>query len=187
MFCDNRRVLRGAGGQIGYNYQSGYMVAGVESDLSYADLRKADSATGAWYIGGTLTTQIATKLDWFGTVRARLGVLPAGNFLLNATGGLAYGNVETATTGSNLPAMYCVGAFVYCAAGSTAGVSAGWTAGGGLEYAFAHHWTVKAKYLYLDLGNRSVTFPDLDNPGGLLTATTSFKAHIARGGLNYRF
>jgi outer membrane immunogenic protein len=175
-----------AGGQAGYNYQFGSVVAGVEADLSYAGLRKTDSATGPFSIAGVLTTQIATRLDWFGTVRARLGVLPASNLLLYATGGLAYGDVRTTTTGSNLPAINCT-TFVYCATGSTSGVSVGWTAGGGMEYAFSREWTARAEYLYLDLGKRSVTFPDLDNVPGTLTAASSFRAHIVRGGLNYRF
>jgi outer membrane immunogenic protein len=66
-------------------------------------------------------------------------------------------------------------------------VSVGWTAGGGLEYALARQWTVKAEYLYLDLGNRSVTFSDVDVPGGTLTASTDFKAQLVRAGVNYRF
>jgi outer membrane immunogenic protein len=175
------------GGQIGYDRQFGNIVAGLETDLSYAGLRKTDSATGAVFIGGTLTTAVETKLDWFGTVRARLGVLPASNVLLYATGGLAYGDVRTSTTGSNLPFLNCIGSFVYCASGSTTGISVGWTAGGGLEYAFARQWTIKAEYLYLDLGNSSVTFPDRDVPGSILTTNTSFKAQIVRAGLNHRF
>jgi opacity protein-like surface antigen len=46
---------------------------------------------------------------------------------------------------------------------------------------------VKAEYLYLDLGTRSVTFADRGIAGGLLTSSTDFTAHIGRAGLNYRF
>jgi outer membrane immunogenic protein len=49
------------GGQIGYNHQFGSVVAGLETDLSYAGLRKTDSATGAFFIGGVLTTAIETS------------------------------------------------------------------------------------------------------------------------------
>jgi outer membrane immunogenic protein len=177
------------GGQIGYNYQLGNIVAGLETDLSYAGWTKTDAATAAPSIAGTLTTTIQNKLDWFGTFRARLGVLPTENLLVYATGGVAYGGVQTTTTASNLPGFSCNGPFgsLYCGAGSTSGTSIGWTAGGGLEYAFARQWTVKAEYLYLDLGSRSVTFSDLDNPGGTLTANTGFKTQIVRGELNSRF
>ena len=175
------------GGQAGYNAQFGSVVAGFEADLDYSNMRKTDSATGAPFGGGTLTTAIETRLDWFGTVRGRLGVLPVNNVLLFATGGLAYGHVRTTTTGSNLPVIHCVGVHVYCTTGTTSGISLGWTAGGGIEYAFTPGWTVKAEYLYLDLGNRSVTFADRGVAGGSLTSSTDFTAHIARAGLNHRF
>jgi outer membrane immunogenic protein len=177
------------GGQLGYNAQFGAFVAGFEADLDYSNMRKTDSATGAFFIGGSLTTTIETRLDWFGTVRGRLGILPTSNVLLFATGGLAYGNVRTTTTASNLPPFNCngPGLAVYCATGTTSGISVGWTAGGGIEYAFAPGWTVKAEYLYLDLGNRVVTFADRDVAGGSLTSSTDFTAHIARAGLNHRF
>jgi len=177
------------GGQVGYNYQFGNFVAGLETDLAYAGWTKTDAATGAPSIAGTLTTTIQNKLDWFGTLRARLGVLPTENLLIYGTGGVAYGGVQTTTTATNLPGFGCTGPFglIYCGTGSTSGTSVGWTVGGGLEYAFARQWTVKAEYLYLDLGSRSVTFSDLDMPGGTLTANTGFRAQIVRGGLNYRF
>jgi outer membrane immunogenic protein len=148
-------------------------VAGLEADLDYSNLQKTDAATGAPYVGGILTTTVATSLDWFGTVRGRLGVLPVDNVLLYATGGLAYGSLRTTTTGSNISPFNCDGGHIYCATGSTSGISVGWTVGGGIEYAFARNWTVKAEYLYLDLGNRSVDFIDRDVPGGAMTATTA--------------
>ena len=103
--------------------------------------------TGAPYVGGILTTTVATSLDWFGTVRGRFGVLPVDNVLLYATGGLAYGSLRTTTTGSNRAPINCDGGHIYCATGSTSGISVGWTVGGGIEYAFARNWTVKAEYL----------------------------------------
>ena len=175
------------GGQAGFNFQSGNIVTGFEADLNYANLRKTDTATGAPYGGGILSTTVATSLDWFGTVRARLGVLPADNVLLYATGGLAYGSVRSTMTASNLVPPSCAGGRVYCGTGTTSGISVGWTAGGGIEYGFARNWTLKAEYLYLDLGSRSVTFADQSMPGSALTATSGFTAHIARGGINYRF
>jgi outer membrane immunogenic protein len=175
------------GGQAGYNAQFGSVVAGLEADIDYSNLRKTDAASGVFFIGGILTTTIETRLDWFGTVRGRLGILPVNNVLLYATGGLAYGQVRTTTTASNILPFSCTGGTLYCGSGTTAGVSVGWTAGGGVEYAFAPNWTIRGEYLYLDLGSQSVTFADRTNPGGLLTASTSFTAHIGRAGLNYRF
>ena len=85
------------------------------------------------------------KLDWFGTVRGRLGFLATPTFLLYGTGGLAYGRVASATVNSftATPDIYT---------GSTSTTRAGWTAGAGGEWMFAPNWSAKAEYLYVDLG-----------------------------------
>lgn len=172
------------GGQIGFNVQSGLLLAGIEADLSYADLHKSASVTGPLFVGGQYTTSIDTNLDWFGTLRGRLGILVSPSLLLYGTGGLAYGEVKTTTTGTNT--FGCVG-MIYCITGTNSGVSTGWTAGGGFEYAFADRWTLKAEYLYADLGSRSVTLSDPEVPGSALTAKNDFSLQIVRAGLNYRF
>ncbi len=179
------------GGEAGYNHQAGNFLAGLEADFSYSGLRQTASATGAPFIGGVLQTTVATKLDWFGTVRGRLGVLPMNNLLFYATGGFAYGDAQTTTIGANLAATPpCNGpsGFIYCASGMTSGISVGWTAGAGLQYAIAPRWMIKAEYLYIDLGKQSVTYPDRDTlPVGTLTSTTRFTANIVRVGADYRF
>jgi outer membrane immunogenic protein len=179
------------GGEVGYNNQAGSFLAGLEADFSYSGSRQTAAATGTPFIGGVLQTTVATKLDWFGTVRGRIGVLPMNNLLLYATGGFAYGDVQTTTTGVNLaatPPCNGPGGFVYCASGMTSGISVGWTAGAGLQYAIAPRWMIKAEYLYIDLGRQSVTYPDLDTlPVGTLTSTTRFTANIVRVGVDYRF
>ncbi len=174
------------GGQIGFNFQSGPLLAGIEADLSYSDLSKSDSRTGPAFVGGQFVTTIDTKLDWFGTLRGRLGILASPSLLLYGTAGLAYGEVKTTTSGTNTFGRCDIGNF-YCITGTASGVSTGWTAGGGFEYAFADRWTVKAEYLYADLGSRSVTFSDPSAPGSALTAKTNFNLQIVRAGLNYRF
>jgi outer membrane immunogenic protein len=178
------------GGEIGYDYQSGNYLLGLETDLSYADVRGSGSATGPAYIGGLLNTAVTSRLDWLGTVRGRLGVLPTSNLLLYGTGGFAYGGLKTTTVGTNLaaaPPCNGVGLAVYCASGATTSVAVGWTVGGGLQYALAPQWLVKAEYLYVDLGKQSATYPDLDVAGGLVTSTTTFRLNVVRGGLDYRF
>jgi outer membrane immunogenic protein len=179
------------GVEAGYNYQTGSFLAGLDADFSYSGLRQTASAIGPPFIGGTLQTTVTTKLDWFGTVRGRLGVLPTNNLLLYGTGGFAYGDVQTSTIGVNVAAPPCngPGGFIYCASGKTSGISVGWTAGAGLQYALSSHWMIKAEYLYIDLGKKSVTYPDLDAPlpGGTFTSTTNFTANIVRVGADYAF
>src|SRR5215475_14014038 len=74
-----------AGGQIGYNIQRGHIVFGVEADIQASDISDSSTVT----VGNTSAT-IKSKLDWFGTVRARLGYAADRN-LVYITGGLAYG------------------------------------------------------------------------------------------------
>jgi outer membrane immunogenic protein len=178
------------GGEIGYDYQSGSYLLGLETDLSYADVRATGSATGPFFIGGQFNTTVTSRLDWLGTVRGRLGVLPTSNLLLYGTGGFAYGGLKITTIGTNVaaaPPCNGVGLAVYCASGATSSVAVGWTVGGGLQYAIAPQWLVKAEYLYVDLGKQSATYPDLDVAGGLVTSTTTFRLNVVRGGLDYRF
>ena len=61
----------------------------------------------------------------------------------------------------------------------------GWTLGGGVEAALAANWSLKAEYLYMDLGSVSGSVPD--NFGGTVSWDTEFTDHIVRVGLNYRF
>jgi outer membrane immunogenic protein len=185
---DTSRISGALGGaQVGYNIQQAGWVAGLEADISDAGWRSSGAATGPAFIGGTFRTAISTKLDWFGTVRGRFGALVAPSLLFYATGGLAYGEVNTSVVGTNLSPGNCNGFLFYCASGATSGVSVGWSAGAGAEYAFARAWAVRAEYLHLDLGNRSVTFRDNAAGAGLLTARNSFRADLVQVGLNYRF
>src|SRR5260221_3293174 len=89
------------GGQAGYNLQiSRNWVAGVEADIQYADVR--GDGSNVLFLGPTFPFTVNTerKLEWFGTVRGRLGYLVTPDLLLYGTGGLAYG--KTSASGSIL-------------------------------------------------------------------------------------
>jgi outer membrane immunogenic protein len=78
-------------------------------------------------------------------------------------------------------------------AGSASPTRSGWTIGGGVEWAFANNWSVKAEYLYLDFGTWSYISPNTSNAGGPAAPTFTFatnvrsREQIARIGVNYRF
>lgn len=97
---------------------------------------------------------------WFGTVRGR-GGLALGNVLLFGTAGVAYGDLRADS--GNL---------------SESHVSAGWTAGAGLEVGFAHRWSAKAEWLYLDLAGSNFSLSGVNN---------GLTANLLRFGVNYRF
>jgi outer membrane immunogenic protein len=89
------------GGQIGYNWQySPLIVVGFEADFQGTVERDSSNlgiSLGATTTNDTLTavTNLTAKIDWFGTVRGRIGyVWGNGNVLSYVTGGLAYGRVE---------------------------------------------------------------------------------------------
>lgn len=193
------------GGQIGYNYQMGWFVWGVEADFSGADISGSASktvrATGLDLIAPAVIVNTATgtanqKLDWLGTLRGRVGFVPFTPLLVYATGGLAYGHVSIDTTLSETATVTGVPGVCPCSATSTASTSStqfGWTAGGGVEWMFAPHWSLKAEFLYYNLGTVSTNMTLVQLNGGVpfttigITSTANVKGDIARGGINYRF
>jgi outer membrane immunogenic protein len=112
------------GGQFGYNYQVlPLFVAGLEADIQGSSMgaRAGSSAFGPPLGGGG-----SQSVDWFGTVRGRLGTTAINpTLLVYGTGGLAYGG--------------------------SSGAGTGWTGGGGVEWAFASNWSAKVEYLYVNL------------------------------------
>ena len=157
------------GGTIGYNLQlQRGIVIGVEADISYSNIsgRFGPGNLGAVDGGGwgCGTGPCVTEVNWFGTVRGRIG-LADNRFLLYATGGLAFGDIDSAIL--NDPDWI------------TGNTSVGWTAGAGIEYVLVSGWTAKIEYLHVDLG-----WTDRN-------AASDFKADavfdIVRAGLNYRF
>lgn len=83
------------GVQFGYNKQfSPNWVAGLEADFDGANIRGGGTTNYLAIVPAAMSSLVNERVDWFGTVRARLGYLPANNFLIYGTGGFAYGNVQ---------------------------------------------------------------------------------------------
>ncbi|GLI24837.1 outer membrane immunogenic protein [Xanthobacter flavus] len=157
-----------AGGQIGYNYQfANNVVLGIETDLQWSNIAGNVSAS----VLGLPVVSAGTTIDYFGTIRARLGYA-IDRFLPYITGGVAYG--KTATSASVL------GVQVF----DKSSTNWGWTIGAGGEFAITNNWTFKAEYLYVDLGSASVDAVAIA-PG--LSASTDSKFNSFRAGVNYKF
>lgn len=145
------------GGTIGYNLQTGLWLWGLEGDIDYSGMKGSADGPGGSY---------ETKNSWLGTARGRIGYAGWNNLLPFITGGAAFGDVKaTAPNGA-----------------SASKTQIGWTAGGGLEYAMWANWSVKAEYLYLDLGKF-----DAGSSFGIGSDNVNFKANLVRAGVNYRF
>jgi outer membrane immunogenic protein len=168
------------GGQIGYNWQAGSWVFGLETDLQGSFARDNNAcitlcnvATGA---------QINQSLPWFGTARGRVGY-SLGSTLFYGTAGFAYGATRTVIN------EYSPAAASQITINRTRG---GWTAGAGIESPlkfmglFGPNWTAKTEYLYVDLGNTSNAFATPTFAGAQVFSTRT-QEHIFRGGVNYHF
>ena len=175
------------GGQIGYNWQlPSQMLIGLEADLQGSGIKGSSSQT-LTPVGFDVTSTTVTKgIDWFGTVRGRVGVVLTPQWLLYATGGLAYGQAKSSFTTTDRT-FGCVANASICATGAASGIRTGWTVGAGAEAMLAPNWSVKAEYLYVDLGRTSLATPAFTVPAIVFTTSTQFHEQIARVGLNYHF
>jgi outer membrane immunogenic protein len=173
------------GGTVGYNWQFGRGVAGIEADFDWADI--SDSrVVDLPLVGPTVRTSASQKIDFFGTVRGRLGFLATDQLLLFATGGLAYANVKNfANINEFFNAPVLGRQFI---AGSDE-IRYGWTIGGGAEWKFAPNWSVKGEYLWYDLGGQTIRGIQTNPANGVDFALYSFntRGSIARAGINYQF
>ncbi len=111
------------GGQVGYNFQRGNIVFGVEADFQGAGISDSNSYA-------------KSEMDYFGTVRGRVGYA-FGRALVYGTGGFAFGDVQNSNGGSH--------------PWSASETQTGWVAGGGVEYKLAPNWSGKVEYQYLNL------------------------------------
>jgi outer membrane immunogenic protein len=176
------------GGQLGYNWQRGSWVYGLEGDIQFSNENATGNVcTAVGCPAGSFMFTRDYKLDWFGTARGRIGYLPAERILLYATGGLAYGSFS----GSSLFGVQGANAVDF---GSWSKVQAGWTVGVGAEAALGNNWSFKVEYLYMDLGNvggssATVVVPAGAAPGSTTSYVfnTKFTDNIVRVGLNYKF
>jgi iron complex outermembrane recepter protein len=191
-----------AGFQGGYNWMaSNWLMAGVEADIQLS----TQNTTPTFICPGAICNPLigdvapvaaaldrAQQLDWFGTLRGRLGATVTPDTLMYVTGGLAVAEIKTAGTisGSSLsfdengnPIVTPVGVGFY-----DQGTKAGWTAGAGIEAHLSGNLTGKVEYLYLDFGRVSTT---ATNPLNATPIAVNFDSratdHIVRVGVNYKF
>ncbi len=163
------------GGQIGYNWQTGSWVMGLETDIQGSGQK--DTISHAIAAGGTETT--SDKLDYFGTVRGRVGYA-WDRHLLYFTGGWTYGRgtIDSTTLVAGVTHM----------ATHHNNSTDGWNVGGGWEWAFADRWSARVEYLYVDFGSDSASTRSIVTPHGTVRVSTNdLTDNIVRAGLNYKF
>jgi outer membrane immunogenic protein len=174
-----------APGNPGYNIQFGAFVAGIEADLQYADLggRNAEQLGGGTFtfapggINSVITNDVG-NLEYFGTVRARLGVA-FDRVLVYGTGGFAYGGTDVGNNFSN-----------FRTGRNNDDTSFGYALGGGVEYAFTNNLTFKLEGLYVNLGdNGRNAVASVPAPGVLVLEERKqdMDFGLVRVGVNYKF
>jgi outer membrane immunogenic protein len=173
------RVLAGA--QVGYNWQRGNWVVGVEADIQWRDYSDANSTSPAVYFPGfTASFQTSIDSDYLSTLRLRTG-LTVHDMLFYVTGGLAISQFEFSQTVN-------FGPIPEAATGSVKEMKFGWTIGAGGEFALTGNWTLKAEYLFVRFDNLNA---DLFNPTSPAftheVRVDDLQSHVLRLGINQRF
>jgi outer membrane immunogenic protein len=170
------------GAQAGYNWQRGPVVMGVEADMQGTGQKDRTCLLGCSTLSPVQNIVTTQSLDWFATLRGRVG-LAANGWLWYVTGGGAAAHIKTNVTASlpqnSVPAV---------ANANFGDLKFGWVAGLGVEAQLADNWSWKLEYLYLDLGhvNSSVTTVGLIGPATIATSS-DIHNHVFRAGVNYRF
>ncbi|RXT43149.1 outer membrane protein [Bradyrhizobium betae] len=154
-----------AGGLAGYNWQIQKFVLGVEGDFAWADIKGDDN-----FVGGT---KDETTLRWVGTIRGRAGIA-IDKWLLFGTAGWAYGQQRHVNTN--------VGVGIDSFSTNTNG----WTAGAGVEYAFAPNWLGKLEYRYYDFERYSRAGAPA-TPNGNIPYSVASQYQTVTVGVSYKF
>jgi outer membrane immunogenic protein len=188
------------GGQVGYAFRMApQIVLGIEADLQLASVDDHASKDGTTMAGITMGLTTRHDLEWFGTLRGRLGYLISDDLLIFGSGGLALGKMTsdaeirhlggTAGGASGSTSFGSCGGGQTCFAGSSSGTSTGWSLGGGFEWALTNAISLKAEYLRLDLGSDTVRMTTVAPTTGNAFVDVKVKHayDIARMGLNVRF
>jgi outer membrane immunogenic protein len=161
------------GAEAGYNWQPlKWLVLGFEGDLGYLGLDGDGSPPVS--PGGNIIGE--TSDGFYTTLRGRVG-LAFDHIMLYATGGVIGADNEVAVVDR--------GGLVGEGSGSSDDFRFGWTAGGGVAYAFTCHWSAKVEYLYYNLESQDITFHDVED--GNFRFPTKTDGHIVRAGLDFKF
>jgi outer membrane immunogenic protein len=163
-----------AGGQVGFNYQTGIWVWGVEADASWTDLK--GSGSNAFFAPGFLLNN--SEIDSLGTIAGRVGIT-ANQALFYVKGGGAWAHDRFFTSFGAAPGV------AFQAASDTRW---GWMVGVGVEYAFAPNWSVKAEYNHMDFGSFTQTLNPQPGCGCVaFQYDINQTVDLVKVGVNYRF
>jgi outer membrane immunogenic protein len=159
-----------AGGQIGFNWQFGAWVFGVEGQASWTN------ADGSHPCLLTVGFDCTTEMNFLGTVAGRIGYA-FDRVLLYVKGGAAFVSEDFFQVATVGPVIL---------AGTTDETRTGWMVGAGLEWALWDNWSAKIEYNFMDFGTERVNLITIT--GGVFSVTDiDQQVHVVKAGINYRF
>jgi outer membrane immunogenic protein len=164
------------GGQLGFNYQFGNFLLGVEGDF---DGVAATNSPGTGVVGLPFGTIVVTSNNrWITTLAARFGVTNDTWLFYGKAGGGWVGNdgftITNTVTGASIT-------------GSNNNTNSGWLVGAGIEWALAPNWSVKIEYDYLGLNSQTFTAPAGGFLAGDTFTTSNPNVQMVKVGVNYLF
>lgn len=160
------------GAHIGYNFQFGQFVFGIEGDLEASGMNGSAAGLTPGFVG--------TEIDgsWQASIRARFGIVAWNNLLIYGTAGIAWADLDrrySFTFGGPNPSL--PGDFF-------SSTEAGFTIGAGAEWMFARNWSARVEYRYTDFGTITDVAP-ASLP--LFNYENDINFHTVRFGVSYHF
>jgi outer membrane autotransporter protein len=186
---DPRFAGPAGGGQIGYDWQFGKWVVGLEGMGTWIDSNGSRACPTGFFFN------CEASLKWLATGTARVGYALWDRSIIYVKGGVAAGEIEIKTVcNTDSQALFLI-TLTGCPAQSGKDTRVGYTVGFGSEFALTKDWTVKGETNYFDLGRTQIataggqtivgnTFTPTVGGSLIDVKTTGFNALI---GLNYRF
>jgi outer membrane immunogenic protein len=168
------------GGQVGCDYQfASPWVVGFEGRAAWSSLNSQTPGSAVSFTGLTIPTHFTVNNDFLASATARVGYSFVGGWLVYGRGGAAW----TREKSDIVLTPPLLGFAVDPRATTT---RTGWTAGTGLEWAFAPHWSTNLEYDYYDFGSNDFTLTDAVNRV-TFTGNLKDRIHTVTVGLNYHF
>ena len=165
-------------GQVGFNWQTGAWVFGVEGQFSWTN---ADDEHACVAPLGIVLAVCRTEMNWVATAAGRIGYA-FNNVLLYAKGGGAWTDedffIAPSALGTGLVATTVL---------ANSHTRSGWMVGGGIEWGFTPNWSAKIEYNFMDFGTQRTAFVDPVPAFGTTLVDIDQQVHLVKAGINYRF
>ena len=158
-----------AGATLGWNYQIGQLVLGIEGDYDWQNVRGSNTSACSLANTGGALSGCDTASNWYGTFRGRVGYA-MDRIMIYGTAGGAVSDIKASTAAQSW----------------SSNTKLGWAAGAGIEGAITDNLTAKVEYLFTDYGNSTCAAASC-TLGVAVSPSVKYNESMVRAGLNYKF